>query len=330
MNDRLLDRIPDHLQGAVSAALSAAFGAVPVETHQPMTGGASGALALRVTVKDRPYVLRVEARRSPLRNPHQYTCMRIAAEAGVAPPLHYADAEAGVAIIDYIVAQPMKPHCSRELAALVAKLHGTSLFPAVGDYRNLIRRLLGHVQSGFVSGLLDPHREGFERVVTAYPWNPAAHVSSHNDPNARNVLFDGSRMWLIDWETAFRNDPLTDVAILTENHAPAPEQATLLLQGYLGRSPRPAEIARLRLMRQMVRLYYAGLLLSPAVNPTAPMDSLAAPSQEEFRASIARGDTSPVSRETMAVIGKMCLAGFMAECAAPGYEESMARASEDA
>jgi len=26
MNDRLLDRIPDHLHGAVSAALSAAFG----------------------------------------------------------------------------------------------------------------------------------------------------------------------------------------------------------------------------------------------------------------------------------------------------------------
>ena len=104
MNDRLLDRIPEHLQGAVSTALSAAFGAVPVETHQPMTGGASGALALRITVKDRPYVLRVEARRSPLRNPHQYTCMRIAADAGVAPPLHYADPEAGVAIIDYIVA----------------------------------------------------------------------------------------------------------------------------------------------------------------------------------------------------------------------------------
>jgi len=330
MNDRLLDRIPEHLQGAVSTALSAAFGAVPVETHQPMTGGASGALALRITVKDRPYVLRVEARRSPLRNPHQYTCMRIAADAGVAPPLHYADPEAGVAIINYIVRQPTKPHSSRELAGLVAKLHGTSPFPAVGDYRNMIRRMLAYLQSGFAAGLLDAHREGFERIVAAYPWNPAAHVSSHNDPNARNVLFDGNRLWLIDWETAFRNDPLTDVAIVAENHAPSQEQATLLLQDYLGRSPRPSETARLRLMRQWVRLYYASLLLSPAVNPAAPMDSLAAPSLEEFRASIARGESSPVSRETMAVIGKMCLAGFMAECGAPGYEDSMARASEDA
>ncbi len=47
------------------------------------------------------------------------------------------------------------------------------------------------------------------------------------------------------------------------------------------------------------------------------MDSLTAPSREEFRASIARGESSPVSRETMAVIGKMRLAEFMAECGAP-------------
>jgi len=328
MTGEVLDRIPEQLREAVRVALSSAFGSAPVEAHQPMTGGVSGALALRITVKNRDYVLRVEARRSPLRNPHQYTCMRIAAEAGIAPPLHYADAEAGVAIIDYIVAQPMKPHSSRDLAALVAKLHTTSLFPAVGDYRSLIRRMLSHIQSGFAAGLLDAHREHFERTVAAYPWNPAAQVSSHNDPNARNTLFDGNRLWLIDWETAYRNDPLTDVAILAENHAPSPEQAATLLQDYLGRAPSPPEIARLRLMRQMVRLYYAGLLLSPAINPGVPMESLVAPSPEQFRASIARGELSPVSRETLAVMGRMCLATFMAECATSGYEEALRRASE--
>jgi Ser/Thr protein kinase RdoA (MazF antagonist) len=154
-------------------------------------------------------------------------------------------------------------------------------------------------------------------------------VSSHNDPNARNTLFDGKRLWLIDWETAYRNDPLTDVAILAENHAPLPEQAATLLQDYLGRAPRPAEVARLSIMRQMVRLYYAGLLLSPSVNPAAPMDSLAAPTPEAVRASLARGEMSPVSREMMVVLGKMCLAGFMAECGKLNYEESLARAAEE-
>jgi aminoglycoside phosphotransferase (APT) family kinase protein len=328
MSDTVLDRIPEHLRDAVKAALSASFGSSSVEAHQPMTGGASGALALRITVKGRDYVLRVEARRSPLRNPHQYTCMRIAAEAGIAPPLHYVDGELGISVIDYIVQQPLAANSLRALATLLSELHATSLFPAVGDYRNLVRRLLTYVQSGFAPGLLDAHRESFERIVAAYPWNPAAHVSSHNDPNARNTLFDGNRLWLIDWETAYRNDPFTDVAILAENHAPSPGEATTLLHEYLGREPRPADIARLRLMRQMVRLYYAGLMLSPAVNPATPMNSLAAPSPGEFRASIASGELSPVSRETLVVLGKVCLAGFISECGAPGYEESLARASE--
>jgi hypothetical protein len=327
MIGQLLDRFPENLHDAVRVALSSAFGSAPVEDHQPMLGGASGALALRITVKGRDYVLRVEARRSPLRNPHQYTCMRIASEAGIAPALHYTDAEAGIAIIDHVVARPIQAASAHELAALVAKLHATNLFPAVGDYRNLIRRMLAHVQSGFAAGLLDSHRENFERIVVACPWDPATHVSSHNDPNPRNVLFDGQRLWLIDWETAYRNDPMTDVAILAENHAPSPDQATKLLHDYLGRAARPAELARLRLMRQMVRLYYAGLLLAPAVNPASPMDSLAAPSAEEFRASIADGTTSPVSRETLTIIGKMCLANFMAECRTPGFEESLVAVS---
>jgi hypothetical protein len=243
--------------------------------------------------------------------------------------LHYADADVGVVIIDYIVAQPVNTRSTRELAELIAKLHATNLFPAAVDYRNLIRRMLAYVQSGFSAGLLGAHRENFERVVAAYPWNLAGHVSSHNDPNARNMLFDGARLWLIDWETAYRNDPLTDVAILAENHAQSPAQSATLLHEYLRRAPAPAELARLRLMRQMVRLYYAGLLLSPSVNAAALMDSLAAPTPEEFRASITRGERSPASRETMAFLGKMCLAGFIAECGAPGYEEALARASED-
>jgi len=63
---------------------------------------------------------------------------------------------------------------------------------------------------------LDPHLEGFETIRAAYPWDASALVSSHNDPNPRNILFDGQRLWLVDWELRFRNDPLTDIAILMQ------------------------------------------------------------------------------------------------------------------
>jgi thiamine kinase-like enzyme len=41
-------------------------------------------------------------------------------------------------------------------------------------------------------------------------------VSSHNDSIPSNILFDGDRLWLIDWESAYRNDPLVDVAIVLD------------------------------------------------------------------------------------------------------------------
>ncbi len=41
-------------------------------------------------------------------------------------------------------------------------------------------------------------------------------------PIRATSLFDGKRLWLIDWETWHRNDPLVDVAILIDNLARRP------------------------------------------------------------------------------------------------------------
>lgn len=99
--------IPEHLHAAVHAGLSLALGARQIDSVDPVTGGASGATTLRVHAAGKSLLVRVESARSPLRNPHQYTCMRIAAEAGVAPPLHYVDDQAGVAIMDFIESRPI-------------------------------------------------------------------------------------------------------------------------------------------------------------------------------------------------------------------------------
>src|SRR5262249_9159598 len=40
-------------------------------------------------------------------------------------------------------------------------------------------------------------------------------VSSHNDLfKPDNILFDGQRVWLVDWEAAFRNDRYADLAVV--------------------------------------------------------------------------------------------------------------------
>jgi aminoglycoside phosphotransferase (APT) family kinase protein len=157
-----------------------------------------------------------------------------------------------------------------------------------------------------------------------YPWNASSPVSGHNDPNPRNIIFDGERLWLIDWETAFRNDPLTDVAILAENFAGTPELEEALLQGWLER-PADRELrARLVLMRQLTRLYYAAILFSAlAATRAVPDGDLTAPTPEDFRAAFAEGRLKAAAPETMYTLGKMLLAGFLNGLNTPEFEQAL-------
>lgn len=333
MSDQWLEVVPEHLRDAARTAVSSAFGLTSVPSLQPVAGGASGALTYRVGVESKDYLLRIETRRSPLRNPHQYACMRIAADAGIAPPVRYADDATGVAIIDFLVQRPLQQYpggpagLAAAIGKLAASLQAAAPFPVLGDYRAFLDRMLSYIRRSCAPGLLDRHVEGFERIRQAYPWDAATHVSSHNDPNPGNILFDGERLWMIDWETAYRNDPLTDMAILTQNNAATPELEDVLLEAWLGRPADHALRARLVLMRQMTRLYYAGLVLSASVGTAAPVTDLTAPTPPEFRAMIAGGQLKPGTPEAMLVLGKMFLAGYLEGLDAPGFQEALAIAS---
>jgi len=64
---------------------------------------------------------------------------------------------------------------------------------------------------------------------------PVTIVFGHNDLLAANLIDDGERLWLIDWDYAGFNSPLFDLANLSSNNALTPDLETLLLQRYFGR-----------------------------------------------------------------------------------------------
>jgi aminoglycoside phosphotransferase (APT) family kinase protein len=333
MSDVLFESIPATHREAARAALTTVFGGASIAALQPVGGGASGALIYRVDVAGRAYLMRVETRRGPLRNPQQYVCMQTAADAGIAPPLHHADSETGVAVMDFLQQRPLQEYPGgaanlvRDLGGLVARLQATPAFPYVADYMVVLDRLLGFVRRSnvFAPGLLDRHQEGFERIREAYPWDATSLVSSHNDPNPRNIIFDGDRLWLVDWETAFRNDSLTDLAILADSLAPTPDLEEVLLQARFGSAPDRHLRARLILMRLLTRLYYGsiGFSVFAATPRTAPDADLTAPTPDEFRAAVASGGLTPTGPETLYVLGKMFLAGFLSGLADPRFEEAL-------
>jgi len=331
MRDGLFDEVPADRRDAVAAALKTAFAGQPVTAVATITGGASGASALRLEIADRAYVMRLERGRDFFRDPaRSFVCMETACTAGVAPRLHYADAAAGIAIMDCVAQRPLSdypggaPGLLRALGDLLRRLQQTPAFPPLADYAVLLDGMLRMVRGSslFAPGALDAHAEGFLRIRAAYPWAAAASVSSHNDVNPRNVLFDGERLWLVDWELAFRNDPLVDVALAVNELAPTVELQRVLLESWRGGPLDDATRARFELMRLLGRLYYGCLILSQfAALPRERPDSLDAPSVAEFTRQIGDGSLKPGTPEVSRVFGKMSLAGFLAGMQAPEFGE---------
>jgi aminoglycoside phosphotransferase (APT) family kinase protein len=322
--------LPVARREAMRSALRAAFGAARIDAIAPIGGGASGALPYRVAIGGRRYLVRLEGPPSPLRNPHQYEAMRIAARAGIAPKIHHIDEATRIAIMDFIDEQPSSafpggPYAlAQAIGKLLARVQATPPFPRFVEYPNIVGRLWAWVrQTGlFAPGILDPHTEHLARIRARYVWDPKDSVSSHNDPVPRNILFDGERLWLIDWESAYRNDPLVDVAIALDNFAPSAELEDCLLRAWLGRPPDASLFARLDDIRALTRLYYASVLLSAsaaALGRLADRD-LAVPTVQEFRRAIRDGEIEPGAAGTKHILGKMYLASFLTGEAPPGLD----------
>jgi len=330
MGNAHFDALGEDRCNAALRALRCVLGPVPVEAAVPLSGGITTAAVFRIDAGKRRYLLRVEGTPSPLRNPHQYQSMRIAADASIAPRVHYVDEADRVAVIDFVEAQPLRLFPggmlarAQALGAMLRELRSTPAFPWFVDYPDIVARLWTHVcRTGlFAAGVLDPVNERLAEIRQDYVWDRADSVSCHNDPVPSNVLFDGKRLWLIDWESAFRNDPLVDVAIISDHLARSPEMEHELLQAWLGKAPDDALRVRLKLVRALTHLYYAGVCFSASA--TMPRESadtdLTAHNVPTYERAFRSGPLTPQTFEAWQVLGKMFVASFLTGCATPGLE----------
>ncbi|WP_397399435.1 phosphotransferase [Phenylobacterium sp.] len=299
-----------------------------------LSGGVSGALILRLTAAGRESVLRIEPERIALEDrARHFAAMAMAAAVGAAPALHFADPKSGVCVMDYLAPRPLVDHpggavgLARGMGDLLAKVRAAAPFADFGPYPELISVLLARLgASGRFSTLdLAPCREGLTRIAEALVWDgPIA--STHNDVSPRNLIFDGARLWLVDWELAWLSDPLVDLAIASTELAVGDELEHELLASSFGRAPDAALLARLAVTRLLTRLAY-GVIVFDSLPPEP--DSLAlALTPEDFRAAIAEGRLAPGSRDITAAFARMSLTSFVRGVEAPGFGELLARAGQ--
>ena len=336
MSDALFEIVPEAHRETVRDAVRHA---VPdgVFAVTAVVGGASGALTYRVTAGTCDYLVRVETARDYFRNPERtYASMSSAADAGVAPTVHLADIERGVAVMDFIRTVPLDSHPGgvegllAGLGNLLRRLQATPPFaPALNDFGELIARMLEVVVDAgvFRAGALDRHAAALARVRGTYPFAALGQVSAHNDVNPLNVLYDGDRLWLIDWELSFRNDPFADLAIVANNHADTDDRADVLLSAALQREPTDLDRARLVVMRQLSRLFY-GCITASTLGGVRRDEGTHALTPDEFRTAVAAGTITTANPDTLFELSKMNLAAFADGCDMPVFDDALARCGD--
>ncbi len=87
-----------------------------------------------------------------------------------------------------------------------------------------------------------------DEIAGAFAVSPDPAVPCHNDLLRANVLRDGDRLWLLDWEYAGMNDRAFDLGNLAVNNDLSPDAEEYLVGEYHGRVT-PRTLARLRLMK---------------------------------------------------------------------------------
>jgi hypothetical protein len=98
----------------------------------------------------------------------------------------------------------------------------------------------------------------------SYPSSDRNKVSSHNDLNINNVLYDGNRVWIVDWEAAFSSDAYADLANVANSFVSNEAQEELYLNEYFRGELDDYKRARFFLMQQVNHVFYAMVLLNLA------------------------------------------------------------------
>jgi hypothetical protein len=138
------------------------------------------------------------------------------------------------------------------------------------------------------------------------------------------MVFDGERLWLVDWEAAFLNDRYVDLAIAA-NFFVRDDKEAAYLEAYFGTPPNPYQHARFYLMRQALHVFYAAFLLVIAARAGASIDSTATSSEfHDFHRRLISGEVDLATPEAKVQYAFVHLDAAQRQIRTPRFEEALA------
>jgi len=243
----------------VLGALAPRLGA-PAGPPQPLGGGITNR-NFRVRLGTDDVVVRLPGNDTELLGidrDAEHRASLAAAEAGVGPEVLAYLEDQRCLVTRFIPGRPLRPEELRtpqllgEAARALRAVHAGPPLPVTFDpwaivdaHRRLARERGARIPAAEAEAEALSAR--IRPLLTGPEHEP---VPCHNDLLTANLLHDGRRLRIVDWEYAGMNDRYFDLANLSVNNGLEAEDDEVLLRAYFGASTR-RRLARLRLMRLM-------------------------------------------------------------------------------
>jgi thiamine kinase-like enzyme len=212
----------------------------------------------RVRAGDRDYVVRICGEGTGhlgIDREHEYQCNRIAAGLGIAPTVEHFLPGEGMLVTRFIEGEELTAQTSTQpgaLARIMATIRAYHQGPAFPGRFSPFQVVRSYHRRAVEHGVQFPERFEQDLVFMANLESALAGRASeapcHNDLLAGNLLDDGERIWVLDWEYAGMGDPLFDLGNFAVNQNLDAGQCEFILSNYRG-SIDFSELAHLHLMR---------------------------------------------------------------------------------
>ncbi len=225
-----------------------------------LSGGLTGIPVYTIKVLDKLYVIKLEDINDKnfdlVRN---YKIVEAVSKQEISPKIYFSDAERGIILMEYIESKPRPealPFWMKEFAAAIRNLHHNNTFPKWKSVVEILDHLYQKLPLEYTHASLIKKCMQEINTMENILFDENDMRSCHCDLNPGNILFDGKKYLLVDWQAASPQSFYFDLAYsATWFYFYSEDLCTSFLNDYLGKEANEEEKAKYYLMRIFVHIY---------------------------------------------------------------------------